>query len=267
MDRTIIDFTREDHGTGTLTRAVPRVDSQIPGTQEWDLDIMFTVVDDLQTEHVHGVLPSATEYLTRAMEGRGGTTITVKPSQRDIRLTLTTQDGQVVLSDVHTEVRHIRLSVTEKVQVYVSRVRLPALTPEQGAAILGVLGTEVTLFVTQDQIALDFGNGAELGSLVCGVTGDVSQFGILRQKRGTLFMVEDFGVIHTVDRVTAALSITQESLDRAEQCADQIRQMGGTPSWADFVDGMANQDTQQITPEVAQWVLEGHQTSKAVTGG
>ena len=108
MERTIVNFSATDHGTGTLAKAVPRVDPNTEGTQQWDIDFVFGV-DEVQARHVEPALPSSSSYLATARDGKGSATITIKPTQRDIRLSLSTTDGEsdTVMDDVAAEIRQI----------------------------------------------------------------------------------------------------------------------------------------------------------------
>ena len=72
-------------------------------------------------------MPKAAEHLARARSGKAATTITIKPGDRDVLLTLQDGLGDPVLLAVPAEVRQVRLTLTDKAQAYVARVR-PART-------------------------------------------------------------------------------------------------------------------------------------------
>ena len=67
VERTIMNFATADQGIGTLAKAVPRVDPNTDGTQQWDIDAVFGV-DEVQADHVAGALPGAGEHLARAAQ-------------------------------------------------------------------------------------------------------------------------------------------------------------------------------------------------------
>jgi hypothetical protein len=252
MERTIVNFTVADSGTGTLARAVPRVDPNTEGTHQWDIDAVF-FVDEVQAAHVDGALPQASEYLARARDKKGSATITIKPAQRDVRLSLTTtttDDPQLVLGDVAAEIRHIKLAVTEKAQAYTARLRLYGLTPDQGAGLLACLGQPVEFQVQPAQLSLDLGDSAPLGAVVSGSDGANDVFGVLQQRRGEQYIVDDFGVLHTVGAINAALDLGDIDLGVADRYAQQVRDAGGAPSWRALVAAMGATGLHTLDDEV-----------------
>jgi hypothetical protein len=254
MERTIVDFTATDQGTGTLARAVPRVDPAADGAQQWDIDLVFAV-DEVQADHVEGALPQAGEYLARARDGKGSATITIKPTDRDVRLTLRDTDGEVVLEDVAAEVRQIKMALTEKAQAYTARLRLYGMRPDQGAQLLAYLGGALQLHTQPAQLSMDFGTDAPLGALVTGSDGMEDVFGVLYQKRGESYVIDDFGVLHTVGELTASIPLGPDGQDVAQRYADQVRADDGSPTWRDLVAAMAATGCDRMTDEVVEHAL------------
>ena len=100
--RTAVNYTINDTGVATLTHAMPKVDATTEGAQQWDLDLASGVVES-DAEHVAPALPQVGEYLARARDGRGSAQLTVKPTDRDVRVSLHTSDGDAVLLNVAAE--------------------------------------------------------------------------------------------------------------------------------------------------------------------
>jgi len=259
MERTIVNFTVADKGIGTLARAVPRVDPNSEGAQQWDVDAVFGV-DEVQADHVDGALPQAGEYLARARDGKASATITIKPSQRDVRLTMRTtgDDPQPVLQDTAAEIRHLKLALTEKAQAYTARLRLYGLTPDQGAALLRCLGKPVELQVEPLQLDMDFGTDAPLGAVVSGHDGMDDVFGVLKQKRGAQYVLDDFGVLHTIGGITAALDLGDGAAPQAATFAQRVRDNGGDPSWRTLVAAMGAAGADSLTDAVIDHAVSMH---------
>lgn len=257
----IVNFAAKDSGIGSLAKAVPRVDPNTEGTQQWDIDIAFGV-DEVQAKHVEPALPSSSSYLATARDGKGSATITIKPTQRDIRLTLASTDGDsdVLMDDVAAEIRQIKLTLTEKAQSYVARLRVYGLSPESGARVLSHLGKPVTLYVDQIQLELDYGISAPIGSVVTGSNGMEDVYGILAQKRGDQFIIDDFGVLHTVDAINASIMISASDLSKAEtEYANSTRMQGFAPSWKHLMNGLGVHGVDDgITDAVIAFAIEWH---------
>jgi len=209
------------------------------GAQQWDIDFSFGI-DEVQAEHVGAALPSSTAYLASARDGKGSASITVKPTQRDIRLTLSTTDGEsdTIVDDVAAEIRQVKFMVTEKAQSYVAKIRIYGLTPEDGAMILANLGNPVSVFVDQMQIEMEF-DGAPIGAVVTGSNGLEDVYGVLTQKRGDKYVIDDFGLLHTVDSVGASINLGPADIARAlSDYADVSRGQGMTPSWKYIIQAL-----------------------------
>ena len=235
---TIVNFTANDKGTATLTRAMPRVDANTEGTHQWDIDLVAGV-DEAGADHVAPALPQVGEYLARARDGQGSAQITIKPTSRDLRLTLHTSDGTEVAKDVAAEIRHLRMHLTEKAQNYVARLRLHGLEPAVGAALVSSLGKPLQVTAEPTQQALDF-DGVPLGSLVTARTENGTDvFGLLLKRTTAGLVVDNFGVLYTVSRVNAAITLADGWPPFAEGYEDNANRAGTTPDWRDLVTALA----------------------------
>lgn len=237
MDRTAVNYTTADTGTATLTRAVPRVDATTQGTQQWDLDLTSGVVE-ADAEHVAPALPQVTEYLARARDGQGSAQVTVKPTQRDLRLQLYDSDGGAVLLEASAEIRHLRMHLTEKAQTYTARLRVYGLTPEQGAALVRQLGQPLQVHAAPLQQAFEF-DGPALGSLVTGDNSGEDVYGILTRRTDAGLVIDNFGLVHTVPTTKAAIVLAEGWEAKAEQYAQAVRDGGGAPTWRSVIAALA----------------------------
>lgn len=253
----IVDFTREDRGTGDLVRALPRVDPLDDTRQAWDLDLAFAV-DDGEAEQVEGVVPQVSEHLARARSGRAATSITIKPGDRDVLLTLQDGLGDPVLLAVPAEVRQVRLTLTDKAQQYIARVRVQGLTPEQGAGLLGILGGSVGVYVQPAQMEFTFDESAKIGTVVSGSDGHKDVFGLLVNRKGDSYIVEDFDVLHTVQHLSANLDLDEREHEHVAEYAKQVREQGGSPSWRQIVQALAVDGSGRVTAAVASLAASYH---------
>jgi hypothetical protein len=253
----IVDFTREDRGTGDLVRAVPRVDPLDSTRQAWDLDIAFTV-DDGEAEQVEGVVPQVGEHLARARSGKAATSITIKPGDRDVLLTLQDGLGDPVLLAVPAEVRQVRLTLTDKAQAYVARVRVQGLNPEQGAGLLAMLGGAVGVYVQPAQMELTFDEPAKLGTVVSGSDGHKDVFGLLVNRKGDSYVIEDFDVLHTVPHLSANIDLDEREHEHVAAYVAEVRAMNAAPSWRCIVQALAEDGGGRVTAKVAKLAASYH---------
>jgi hypothetical protein len=267
MERTAVDYTRNDTGTATLARAVPKVDTNTEGTQQWDLDLVSGVAED-DAQHVAPALPQVGEYLARARDGKGSAQITIKPTTRDVRVNLhaTDEEGSAVLLEASAEIRHLRMHLTEKAQRYVARLRVYGLTPEQGAALVRNLGQPLRVHVSQAQQEFQF-EGPALGSLVGGEHQGNKVFGILQQRTDAGLVIDDFGVVYTVPKVESAIELSDGWQEYARQYGKDVRDAGRDPTWRDLILALGSVgDGATLDAEVVAWAVEQHLPPEAGSG-
>lgn len=235
MASNIVNFAAADNGTGSLVRAVPKVDPNSEGAHQWDIDLVFGV-DEEAAEHVAGGLPGVNDHLASAKDGQGSAQITIKPTTRDIRLTLMRGD-LIVAEDVAAEIRHLRMHLTKKAQNYVARLRLHGIPNEVSAQLVAALGKPVQVHVTPSQLSMDF--AAKLGQVVSANVDGEDIFGVLRKRTKDGMVIDNFGLIHTVDKITAAIQLEGDWELAAKVYAKSVKNAGGAPTWRDLISALA----------------------------
>lgn len=256
MERTIVDFTAVDAGKATLTRAVPKADATTEGTIQWDIDLV-SGVDEVQAGHMAGPMPNAMELYARARDGKASATVTIRPTARDIRLTLVGDDGDV-LKDVRAEIRHLKMTLTEKAQVSVARLRLFGLTTEQSAGLLAYLGKPMGVASVPIQQSFDFAT-VEIGSVVTANDGINDLYGVLTQRHDDHLVIDDFGVLHTVTALNAVVVLADGWQDHAGTYQNAVDEVKGAPSWRYLMSALAEVGVDNTLDEaVTTKALEYH---------
>lgn len=237
----IVAFIRRSDGTGTLVRLAVKVDAETEGTLLWDADFAFSI-GQTEAEELGIAIPAAPEHRARATDGQGSTVVKFRPSQDAIRLSLTDADGETVLDAVSAKVRHLELRVTEKVQLFLARVRLQAQPAEAAGALCACLGRVVGIVADpqQQELPLARPSAPQIGSVICAVdSADRQMFGLFRGEvhddRGSALLVDDFGAMHRADRVLSSLRVLDVEGEQVQRYAARCREIGVIPTWRDLV--------------------------------
>lgn len=234
----VVPFIRRSDGTGTLVRLAVKVDAETEGTLLWDADFAFSI-GQTEAEELGIAIPAAPEHRARATDGQGSTSVKFRPSQDSIRLSLTDADGETVLDAVSARVRHLELRVTEKVQVFLARVRLQAQPAEAAGALCACLGRVVGIVADPQQQELPLASRPpipQIGSVVCAVdAGDRQVVGLLRGEDGSSILVDDFGSVYRTERIVSSLRVLDVEGDQVRAYAARCREIGVIPTWRDLV--------------------------------
>lgn len=232
----IVKFIQRSDGSGQLVRLAVKVDAEAEGTLLWDADFAFHLGSD-EADELGLAIPAAREHRARATDGQGSTVIKFRPAQDAIRLSMTSPDGEQVLDGVSAKVRHLELRVTEKVQVFLARVRLQAQPAEAAGALCACLGRVVGIVADPQQQELAFGRPAAppVGAVVCAMAHDEQVFGLFRGERGDALLIDDFGVMHSASRIVSSMRVVDAEGEEVMRYAARCREIGVRPSWRDLV--------------------------------
>lgn len=235
----VVNFIERADGAGRLVRLVPKVDSETEETLQWDADLAFSVGDD-EAAAIEVAIPSAGEHRSRATDGDGSAVVTYKPTQDAVIITLSDMDGNAILSDVSATIRHLQMRTTEKLQVFVARVRLRAVKAMDSGPLCRHLGKKVGIVVEPTQRELPFNKAPEpeVGMVVNAKAEGKDVYGVFKSKDGDgFYIVADFGTEYRADRIISALRVA-DATKRNGHVADyakRVKESGGHPTWKHLV--------------------------------
>jgi hypothetical protein len=235
----LVTFMERGDGAGQLVRLACKVDAEAEGTLLWDCDFAFPIGND-EVADLDAAIPAAKAHRTRATDGQGSTVVKFRPVVDGVRLSITNTDGDTVLDGVSAKIRHLEMRTTEKVQVYVARLRVQAVPAALAGALCACLGKRVGLVADPVQQSL-FENGGKtplppIGSVVCAkALGDADVYGIFRGEKGESLVVDDFGAVHPATRIISSMQVSNAEGDTVARYVRDCRTNGTSPSWKALV--------------------------------
>jgi hypothetical protein len=229
----LVDFSKADDGSGQMTRAVPKVDPGGGDQLMWDVDITSEVDED-GARSVERTIPSSAAAFARARDGKGSSTMTWRPADRDAVVLIT---GPTTVLEAQSEIRSVTLRATEQANTYTTRFRLFALDRSASADLVMLLGKTVSIRVDPKQQSFDT---PREGDIVHGTTKDGADvFGVYRGKKGGRCIVENMGAIHRAEKIVSKVKVSYAD-ETVQRYADQVKSSGGTPTWADLVTALTS---------------------------
>lgn len=231
-----INWTGNGGGVGLVTAIKPRRKAGQDGMLDWELDIVVALGDRVAAESLETSLPQLVTYYGRAVDAESSADLKIRPSSKDIHVTLETKDLR--LQDVGAEIRFIKARLTENAQVQAAKITLKNVKLSLSEDICTMLGENVEVTVQQDQGELLLLPNAlpDVGQLVSGLdSGGKTRIGLVLRAEAGAIQIEDFRDLHVIKSVVTSTEVmSQDDSDIDEllsRYSDSMEDLGGVASW------------------------------------